>query len=158
MTETQKAERLEMAKAMEFIAQRIDSESVFNSWRMNGVTETDGKYEEYCTEDDVFSALMTTFLRVMNRTRKSGGLSCGGVTSAVKPADETPFCHVCWNNDDLREILTASGIPPTSDNVWALRNELEYGRHRIADDMIEAGWSTAQNAIDFLRKENALKA
>lgn len=148
------AERNEMVKAMEFIAQRIGSESVFNGWRMNGVAETD----RYSIEDEDFSALMTTFLRVMNRARKSGGLSCDGVESQVKPTDETPFCHVCWNNDDLREILTASGIPPTSDNVWALRNELEYGRHRIADDMIEAGWSTAQNAIDFLRKENALKA
>lgn len=164
-------ERIAMVKAMEYIARQVNDENGFMTWLMNGVADGDIPYADFqyrdVSEDDMalcyvdddkdFADLMATFLRLMNRARLSGGLFCGGVVCEAKDHNETPFAHVRWNNDDLREALKASGIPATDDNVWKLRSELDYGRHRLTDDMISTGWETIQNAIIFLRRENALK-
>lgn len=164
-------ERIAMVKAMEYIARQINDEDIFYGWLMNGTADGDIPYADfqyrdvgdedaaqfYADDDKEFADLMATFLRLMNRARLSGGLYCGGVVCDAKDHNETPFAHVRWNNDDLREALKASGIPATDDNVWTLRNELDYGRHRLTDDMISTGWETIQNAIMFLRRENELK-
>ena len=59
-------------------------------WRLCGVADGDIKYADldahdrdgildYYTEDVHFADLMDTFLRVMARARKSGGLYCDGI-------------------------------------------------------------------------------
>ena len=165
-------ERIAMVKAMEYIARQINDEDILDIWLRLGVADGDIEYGDFQYRDckmadsaidyadfdpTEFADLMATFLRVMNRARLSGGLYCGGVVCDAKDHNETPFAHVRWNNDDLREALKASGIPATDDNVWKLRSELDYGRHRLTDDMLSTGWETIQNAIIFLRRENALK-
>ena len=87
-------ERIKMVKAMEFIARQINDEEVFYSWLTVGVadgdieygdlqvTEDDADNLEYYYSDDVeFADLMETFLRVMAKARKSGGLYCDNVVS-----------------------------------------------------------------------------
>lgn len=91
-----KSERVKMVKVMEFIARQINDEDVFESWLMAGVADEDINYGDltfrgeddvdldYYTEDETFADLMLTFLRVITRARKSGGLWCDGVRSAVE--------------------------------------------------------------------------
>lgn len=87
-------ERLQMVKCMEYIARQVNDESVFEGWLLNGVAdgdipnwydltmrESEEEALEYYTEPDVFADLMATFLRLMRRAEKSGGLYCGGIVS-----------------------------------------------------------------------------
>ena len=85
-----KIERIKMIKAMEFIARQINDENVFETWLVCGVADGDidiGDLEvkpdddetlDYYMEDVHFADLMDTFLRVMTRAKKSGGLYCDG--------------------------------------------------------------------------------
>ena len=85
-------ERVKMVKAMEYIARQVNDELVSETWLTLGVADGDLDYgdlatgidndiaEDYIT-DDCFSELMETFLIVMSRARKSGGLYCDGVVS-----------------------------------------------------------------------------
>lgn len=88
-------ERIQMVKAMEFVARQVNDENVFDTWLSLGVADGDIEYgdlaqsmyaspyelaADYIT-DDVFAELMETFLIVMTRARKSGGLYCDGVVS-----------------------------------------------------------------------------
>ena len=82
-----KTERIAVVRAMETIARQINDEDVFEGWLISGVadgdiddTTTDDELEYYA-EDENFAELMGTFLRVMARARKSGGLYCDGVIS-----------------------------------------------------------------------------
>lgn len=79
--------RYEMVRAMETIARAVNDEDVFEGWLMCGVadgdideTTTDDELEYYI-EDGTFSELMGTFLRVMSRAKKSGGLYADGIVS-----------------------------------------------------------------------------
>ena len=86
-----KAERIKMVKAMEYIARQINDEEVFYRWLMCGVpdgdieygdltvTPEDEEYLDYLCDDDDFSDLMGTFFGVMLRAAKSGGLYCDGI-------------------------------------------------------------------------------
>lgn len=87
-------ERIKMVKAMEFIARQINDEEVFYSWLSVGVADGDIEYgdlqvteddtdnlEYYYSDDVEFADLMETFLRVMAKARKSGGLYCDNVVS-----------------------------------------------------------------------------
>lgn len=85
-----KCERVKMVKAMEFICRQINDEDVLMSWLSIGVADGDIQYADldshdrdgildYYTEDVHFADLMDTFLRVMARARKSGGLFCDGI-------------------------------------------------------------------------------
>ena len=87
-----KSERIKMVKAMEFIARQINDEEVFPTWVIEGVADGDIEYGdlseddfdkdlEYYIKDDNFSEVMDTFLYVMAKARKSGGLYCDGVVS-----------------------------------------------------------------------------
>lgn len=86
-------ERVQMVKAMEFIARQVNDEEVFDRWLWDGVADGDIEYGDldgygpdaeildYYLEDGNFAELMQTFLQVMARARKSGGLYCDGVVS-----------------------------------------------------------------------------
>ena len=87
-----KAERIKMVKAMEFIARQINDEEVFYTWLMGGVADGDIEYgdlseedpNEVCSwyiSDSSFAELMQCFLRHMTYAKKSGGLYCDGVVS-----------------------------------------------------------------------------
>ena len=89
-------ERMQMVKAMEFIARKINDERVFvGEWLSLGVADGDIKcgdlevkmpYEEdvafdYVEDEESFAELMQTFLDCMVLANKHGGLYCGGVVS-----------------------------------------------------------------------------
>lgn len=89
-----RAERIKMLKAMEFIARNVNDESVFETWLTDGMpdgaieygdlTVTDSDYDnfEYDIQDDVFDVYMAEFLLLMRKAYKSGGLCCDGILSA----------------------------------------------------------------------------
>ena len=86
-------ERIKMVKAMEFIARKINDEEVFEGWLINGVadgdiehgsldvTDADMSELEYYINDEDFADLMHTFLRLMKKAQRSGGLYCDNVVS-----------------------------------------------------------------------------
>ena len=79
--------RCEMVRAMETVARAVNDEEVFEGWLMCGVADGDiddtttDEELEYYIEDKHFAELMDTFLRVMSRAEKSGGLYVDGVVS-----------------------------------------------------------------------------
>lgn len=79
--------RTEVVRAMETLARSVNDEEVFEEWLMCGVADgdidatTEDEELEYYIEDDNFAELMGTFLRVMARAKKSGGLYVDGVVS-----------------------------------------------------------------------------
>lgn len=87
------SERIKMVKAMEFICRRINDEDVFECWLANGVADGDIEYGDlsvettepdttrYAEDNERFADLMDTFLWVMKKAGKSGGLYCDGVVS-----------------------------------------------------------------------------
>lgn len=86
-----KAERIKMVKAMEYIVRNLNDEEIFYRWLVTGVADGDIEYGdlseesdavEYYTENDNFSDLMAVFLGIMARAHKSGGLYCDGIVSA----------------------------------------------------------------------------
>ena len=86
-------ERMKMVKAMEYVARQVNNEEVFEDWLLDGVADGDIEYGSmdisaddvetlaYYTENEHFSDLMKTFLRVMKYARLDGGLYCGGIVS-----------------------------------------------------------------------------
>ena len=100
-----KTERIQMVKAMEFIARQINSEDVFEIWLVAGVADGDIAYAdtsphwnavfgyddvnlEYYLDDEHFADLMDTFLIAMSEAYKDGGLYCNGVVSKPEGVDE----------------------------------------------------------------------
>ncbi len=84
--------RIEMVKAMELIARTVNDEEVFELWLVNGVADGDitGSTEDddlsyYVEDNDRYADLMDTFLMLMKRACKSGGLYSDNVAS--KPAE-----------------------------------------------------------------------
>ena len=82
-----KDERIKIVRAMETIARCVNDETVFEGWLMCGVadgdideTTTDDELEFYI-EDSEFGELMGTFLRLMHKAYRSGGLYADGVSS-----------------------------------------------------------------------------
>ena len=87
------SERIKMVKAMEFICRQINDEDVLECWLVNGVADDEILYGElivtttvpdaayYAEYDERFADLMDTFLWVMKKAGKSGGLYCDGVVS-----------------------------------------------------------------------------
>lgn len=91
--EMNRENRVKMVKAMELIARMINDEDVWFHWAAMGVA--DGDIEtgdltpddpdgvlEYYLEDEHFAYTMETFLSVMARAKKSGGLYCDNVVSS----------------------------------------------------------------------------
>ena len=93
MEKLNKAERVLMVKAMEFIARQINDENIFEAWLIGGVADGDIGYRDhgyndldaenlaYYIDDENFRDLMGLFLRCMKRAYKSGGLYCDGIVS-----------------------------------------------------------------------------
>lgn len=100
-------ERIQMVKAMEYIARQINDEEVFDGWLIDGVADGDIDIEignlcvapedvedlDYYIEDEHFADLMHTFLHCMAKAKKSGGLYCDGIVSrnACEPVEPVPF-------------------------------------------------------------------
>ena len=86
-----KAERLQMVKAMEFIVRHCNDERCMNAWLMCGVADGDIEYGdlavdnyddlEYYLEDENFADLMGLFLKSMKFASATGGLYCGNIVS-----------------------------------------------------------------------------
>lgn len=90
-----RAERIKMVKAMEFICRQVNDEDNIGAWLTLGVADGDIEYGDltvtweddesgdfdYYIEDDEFGDLMDTFLFTMKKCWKSGGLCCDGVVS-----------------------------------------------------------------------------
>ena len=79
--------RIEVVRAMETLARAVNDEVVFERWLICGVADGDidktttDEELEYYIEDERFAELMQTFLNVMARAKKSGGLYVDGVVS-----------------------------------------------------------------------------
>ena len=82
--------RIEFVKAMDMIARSVNDEEILEQWLTFGVADEDinedtpDEYiaDMYC-EPDCMKSLLDTFLSVMTKARKSGGLFvdlevCGG--------------------------------------------------------------------------------
>lgn len=81
-------ERNKLVCAMEYIARQINDEEVLEGWLVSGVADGDIAYgdmtadcEDYYNDDECFADLMDTFLWVMEKAYKSGGLYCDGIVS-----------------------------------------------------------------------------
>lgn len=86
-------ERIKMIKAMEFICRTVNDEHIADCWLIDGVADgdiepgdlsvnpDDADNLEFYLRDENFADLMDTFLYVMRRAHKTGGLYCDGVTS-----------------------------------------------------------------------------
>ena len=91
-----KVQRIKMVKAMEYIARQLNDEEVLENWFINGVADGDFEYGdlevtsdnlddmEYYIDDTNFADLMHTFLRVMRKALKFGGLYCDGILDKAK--------------------------------------------------------------------------
>ena len=100
-----KIERIQMVKAMEFLARQINDEDILEKWLICGVADGDIDYSEIVVNpndeeildcylgDEAFADLMDTFLHVMARAAADGGLYCDGVVSrnACEPVEPVPF-------------------------------------------------------------------
>jgi hypothetical protein len=100
-----KIERIHMVKAMEFLARQINDEEILGKWLTCGVADGDIDYSEIVINpndeeildcylgDEAFADLMDTFLHVMAKAAKDGGLYCDGVVSrnACEPVEPVPF-------------------------------------------------------------------
>lgn len=95
MTKSCMVERLQMLKAMEFVARHLNDEEIFcYDWLTDGVADgdieegdlsvkkSDLESMEWYLQDDQISDIMTTFLWCMKKAYKSGGLYCDNVSSA----------------------------------------------------------------------------
>ena len=85
-----KTERFEMLKAMELIARSINNEDVFEQWLICGIADGDIDENttleelEYYMDDETYADIMDTFLFVMKRAYKDGGLYSDRVVSKAK--------------------------------------------------------------------------
>lgn len=82
-----KRERTKIVRAMETLARAVNDEDVFEYWLILGVADGDidetttDEELEYYIENETFAELMETFLNLMSKAKKSGGLYVDGVVS-----------------------------------------------------------------------------
>ena len=91
-----KVERIKMVKAMEFICRNLNNEEIFyDYWLNDGVADGDIEYGDlsvkdedfdeygvgYWFDDKRFAELMHTFLVIMAKAKRDGGLCCDNVVS-----------------------------------------------------------------------------
>lgn len=86
-------ERIQMVKAMEFVARQINDEDILYGWLQDGVADGDITYGElsvqrddlerleYYIRADNFAELMRLFLQIMAEAYHDGGLYCNGIIS-----------------------------------------------------------------------------
>lgn len=79
--------RVDVVRAMETMARCVNNEEVFECWLMCGVADGDIEEDttdeelEYYTEDSNFEELLSTFIRLMYRAYRDGGLYVDGICS-----------------------------------------------------------------------------
>ena len=88
-----RAERVKMVKAMEYIVRNLNNENYILHWLTAGVPDGSIEYGdlspdanddvEYLIEDENFSDLMTVFLMEMSYAGRNGGLYCDNVLSEI---------------------------------------------------------------------------
>lgn len=89
LTEKNKKSRVQMVKAMDYIARCLNDEEELGPWLALGVADEDIKEDtkdedlECYIQDDAFKDLMKLFLKLMQRANKNGGLYCGGVVAGA---------------------------------------------------------------------------
>lgn len=72
--------------AMEKLVRCINNEEIIESWLMCGIPDGDirnytrEEVDDYFTENENFSYLITLFLKLMTRANKNGNLYIDGVT------------------------------------------------------------------------------
>ena len=83
------AERIAAVRAMDMLARSVNDETDIEQWLIYGVADGDidenTKDEElmsYVEDDKVFADLMATFLSVMHKANKDGGLYIDTVVSS----------------------------------------------------------------------------
>lgn len=85
------SERVALVRAMETVARAVNDEELFiNIWLSLGVADgdidestTDEELDYYIT-DESFRDLMDTFMYLMTKAYKNGGLYCDGVTGGER--------------------------------------------------------------------------
>ena len=84
--------RAEVVRAMDTLIRCINNENYIDSWLSCGVADGDIRKDTtneeiaemgYCDDDD-FKALMTLFLKSMDKASRNGGLYCNGIVSGEK--------------------------------------------------------------------------
>lgn len=85
------SERATLVRAMETVARAVNDEELFvHIWLQLGVADGDidenttDEELDYYTTDESFRDLMDTFMYLMSKARKSGGLYCDGVTGGER--------------------------------------------------------------------------
>lgn len=87
MEQLNEKERYEAVRAMELLARAVNYEPYIGIWLAEGVadgdidTDTPDECLNDYIEDDRFAELMETFLEVMSKAYKNGGLYINGVQS-----------------------------------------------------------------------------
>lgn len=160
-----KMERLQLVKCMEFICRNLNDENIFMGWLYDGVADGDIEYGDvaikpedtedlmYYTEDKTFADLIDTFLRLMSRARKSGGLYCGGIAAGEYEESEKPFGVVCLYNEDIEQALHDEDFLVTEETVSKVRAACEADPH-FTDAAVSAGWDAITNKIYELESKN----
>lgn len=81
--------RVELVRAMDYIARSVNNEDFIDQWLTFGVADGDGTQDDeylsdmYC-DDECLKSLMDTFLSIMTKARKDGGLYCDGICGGEK--------------------------------------------------------------------------
>ena len=70
--------RIELLKAMGYIASCINDDDIMERWLMCGIPDGDTNFANYC-EDEELEDIIHEFLVAMSRAKKSGGLYCDGI-------------------------------------------------------------------------------
>lgn len=89
LAERNKKSRIQMVKAMDYIARCLNDEEELGLWLALGVADEDIKEDtkdedlECYIQDNTFRNLMKLFLELMRRANKNGGLYCGGVVAGA---------------------------------------------------------------------------
>lgn len=139
-------ERLKMIKAMEFLARHINDQAVVDEWLSGGIADGDivygslaiTKYDldslDHYTEDENFADLMDTFLCVMSRALRSGGLYFDGVVSRrrrTKPMITFNNITKCFSIDTRTALLIRIALRETA------RLYKEQGMPYLAGDAVD---------------------
>lgn len=120
-------ERVAMVKAMELLARSINDEEIFELWLMIGVADgdiedpmsnTDDEYiaDNYC-DDETYAELMNTFLTIMRRASKNGGLFSDYICSEpeLKHEKNVPIysdaIHLDPPDEHIQENMTIDDLP-----------------------------------------------
>ena len=119
-------ERVAMVKAMELIARSVNDEEVFMPWLMLGIADgdiedptsnADDEYiaDNYC-DDETYAELMNTFLTIMRKASKNGGLYSDYICSEPEPkktktsSGYSDIIHMEPPEEHIQETMTIDDL------------------------------------------------